>query len=113
MRFTEFVEGNKGSKNEDYFSAVKFQNDEGTIKGQIGVTTMTEDERDFFHANRDKIINSIATLKCNDLIKATNNDYYALSHVSFVELRQDKSETDSLEKVFKIRDAAMLLESKI
>lgn len=113
MRFTEFVEGNKGSKNEDYFSAVKFQNDEGTIKGQIGVTTMTEDERDFFHTNRDKIINSIATLKCNDLIKATNNDYYALSHVSFIELRQDKSETDSLKKVFKIRDAATLLESKI
>lgn len=112
MRFTEFVEGNKGSKNEEYFSAVKFQNDEGTIKGQIGVTTMTESERDFFHANRDKIINSVATLKCNDLIKSTSNDYYALSHVSFIELRE-KDETDTLEKVLKIRDAAMLLESQI
>ena len=113
MRFTGFVEGNKGSKNEEYFSAVKFQNDEVTIKGQIGVTTMTEDERDFFHENRDKIVNSVATLKCNDLIKATNNDYYALSHVSYIELRPDKNETDTLEKVLKIRDSAMLLESKI
>lgn len=113
MRFIEFVPGNKGSKNENYFSAIKFQNDEGTIKGQIGVTTMTEDVRDYFHNNRDKVINAVTTIKANDLIKSTGNDYYALSHPSYLELRTDKDTTDTLEKVQQIRESAMLLESKI
>ena len=35
-----------------------------------------------------------------------NNDYYALSHPVFVELRNDKDETDTLEKVIQLRDMA-------
>lgn len=112
MRFTEFVDGNIGSKNEKYFSAVKFQNDEGSIKGQIGVTTMTEELRDWFHNNREQVIGSICTIQFNDLDKAEGHNYYALSHPRFIELRKDKDKTDTLDDVKKLREMASELTTR-
>jgi hypothetical protein len=43
----------------------------------------------------------------NDLTKAEGNDYYALSHPRFIEIRSDKDETDTLEKVQMLREMAM------
>ena len=45
----------------------------------------------------------------NDLTKAEGNDYYALSHPRFIEWRNDKNETDTLEKAFQLRQMAMEL----
>lgn len=109
MRATGYVAGNKGSKNEAYFSAITFENDEKTIQGQIGVTTMTEKQRDWFHNNRSTVISSIIDVQCNDLTKGRNNDYYALSHPRFDERRSDVTETDTLERALELRDSAMML----
>jgi len=109
MRFTTYNEGNKGSKNEDYFSGINFENDEGTIKGTIGVTSMTELQRDWFHVNRDTVQNSIFTVICNDITKGRDNDYYALSHPRYEEIRTDKDITDTLERSLEIKEMAMNL----
>lgn len=109
MRITGFTPGNKGSKNEHYFAAITFENDEGTIKGQIGVTTMTEAQRDWFHERREYVMRKIMSVGFNDLSKASGNDFYALSHPKFFEIRNDKDTTDTLEQVMKYREMAMQL----
>ena len=107
MRIKDFLPGNKGSKNEAYFSAITFENDEGTIKGQVGVTSLTEALRDELFAKRHELIGTLMDVKFNDLSKADGHDYYALSHPRFLKLRNDITDTDTLEKVFKLREMAM------
>lgn len=107
MRITGFTEGS--GKNADYFGAITFENDELTIKGKVGVSSMTEELRDWFHANRDNVIGKIMSVQFNDLTKSESNSYYALSHPRFIELRNDKDSTDTLETVLKLRDMAMEL----
>ena len=107
MRFTSYNPGNKGSKNEKYFSGINYENDEGTIKGTIGVTSMTEEQRDYFHTHRDEIEGSVFTLTCNDITKGKNNDYYACSHPRYTKIRTDKDTTDTLERALEIKSMAM------
>ena len=107
-RITSFNPGNKGSKNEAYFSGINFENDEGTIKGTVGVSSMTEDKRDWFHENRDLVIGKIMEIHCNDITKGRDNDFYALSHPRYERLR-DKNETDTLKRAQEIKQMAMEL----
>lgn len=112
MRIGEFLPGNPGSKNEEYFSAITFYNDEDTIRGQIGVTTMTEEMRDYLFSIRDTLPGKIMSVKFNDLSRATSNHWRALSHPRFIEIRNDKDTTDTLEDVMKYRKMAMELGSR-
>ena len=108
MRITGFTKGTVGSKNEDYFSGIEYSNDEGTIKGTVGVTTLTEEERDWFHENRESLLGRVMTLHCNDITQAKGKDYHSLSHPRYIELRT-KNETDSLVRALEIKDLAMEL----
>lgn len=107
MRITGFTEGTKGTKREGKIGAIEFANDEGTIKGRT--SGFTDDQLDYFTANQAALLNKIMTVQFNDLTKAEGNDYYALSHPRFIEIRNDKDETDTLEKVLKLREMAMEL----
>lgn len=111
MRIGEFLPGNLGSKNEAYFSAITFYNDEDTIRGQIGVTTMTEEMRDYLWSIKDTLPGKIMSVKFNDLSRATSNHWRALSHPRFIEIRNDKDSADTLEDVKKYRKMAMQLGS--
>lgn len=104
MRITGFTDGTIGTKREGKIGAIQFSNDEGTIKGQC--SGFSDDELDLFTKNKDNLIGRIISVEFNDLVKSENNDYYALSHPVFVELRNDKDETDTLEKVIQLRDMA-------
>ncbi len=112
LRIMEFIEGNKGSKNEEYFSAIVIGNDEGTIRTQIGVTTMTEDTRDWFHANRELVTGEIMEVLCNDITIGSGKEQYALSHARYIQMRiGEKTETDTLERAFQLKEMAMQLGS--
>lgn len=112
LRIIEFVQGNKGSKNEEYFSAIVIGNDEGTIRTQIGVTTMTEDTRDWFHANRELVTGEIMEVLCNDITIGSGKEQYALSHARYIQMRiGEKTETDTLERAFQLKEMAMQLGS--
>lgn len=112
LRILEFLPGNKGSKNEAYFSAIVIGNDEGTIKTQIGVTTMTEDTRDWFHENRDKVIGEVMEVRCNDITIGSGKEQYALSHGRYIQMRTgEKNETDTLERAFQLKEMAMVFGS--
>ena len=107
MRCTGFLDGTKGTKREGKVASVIFENDEGTIKGRC--SGMKDKDLDYFAANREEFIGKVFEVEFNDLTKGRNNDYYALSHPRFIEFRDDKDETDSLEKVLKLREMAMEL----
>jgi len=107
MRVTGFIEGKKGTKREKTFGSLVFQNDEETIKGST--SGFTDKELLEINNNREEWIGKIIEVQFNDLTKATNNDYYSLSHPRFIERRDDKNETDTLEKAFKLREMAMIL----
>ena len=104
MRITGFTEGTVGTKREGKIGAIQFSNDEGTIKGQC--SGFSDAELDLFTKNKDNLIGKIISVEFNDIVKSENNDYYALSHPRFIEIRNDKDETDTLEKVIQLRDMA-------
>ena len=107
MRITGFTDGTIGTKREGKIGAIQFSNDEGTIKGQC--SGFSDEELDLFTKNKDNLIGRIISVEFNDLVKSENNDYYALSHPRFIEIRNDKDETDTLDKVIQLRDMAKSL----
>lgn len=108
MRITGFQEGTPGTKREGKIGSILFENDEGTIKGKT--SGFTDEELDEFTSKQDELIGKIITVQFNDLSRAEGNDYYALSHPRFIEVRNDKTETDSLATVLKLREMAMELQ---
>ena len=104
MRITGFTDGTIGTKRAGKIGAIQFSNDEGTIKGQC--SGFSDEELDLFTKNKDNLIGRIISVEFNDIVKSENNDYYALSHPRFIEIRNDKDETDTLEKVIQLRDMA-------
>ena len=107
MRITGFTDGTIGTKREGKIGAIQFSNDEGTIKGQC--SGFSDEELDLFTKNKDNLIGKIISVEFNDIVKSENNDYYALSHPRFIEIRNDKTETDTLDKVIQLRDMAKSL----
>lgn len=107
MRITGFTEGTPGTKREGKIGAIQFANDEGTIKGQC--SGFSDAELEEFSKNKDSLIGKIISVEFNDVTKAENNEYYALSHPRFIEIRNDKNETDDLKKVIQLRDMAKML----
>ena len=107
MRITGFTDGTIGTKREGKIGAIQFSNDEGTIKGQC--SGFSDEELDLFTKNKDNLIGRIISVEFNDIVKSENNDYYALSHPRFIEIRNDKDETDTLDKVIQLRDMAKSL----
>ena len=107
MRITGFTEGTPGTKREGKIGAIQFANDEGTIKGQC--SGFSDAELEEFSKNKDSLIGKIISVEFNDVTKAENNEYYALSHPRFIEVRNDKNETDDLKKVIQLRDMAKML----
>ena len=107
MRITGFTEGTPGTKREGKIGAIQFANDEGTIKGQC--SGFSDAELEEFSKNKDSLIGKIISVEFNDVTKAENNEYYALSHPRFIVIRNDKNETDDLKKVIQLRDMAKML----
>lgn len=104
VRCTGFLEGTKGTKYEGKNKVITFENDEGTIKGQC--SGMTDSMVDEVTKNPEKYIGKILSVQFNDLTKAEGHEFYALSHPRFAEWRNDKDETDTLEKAIQLRDMA-------
>lgn len=104
VRCTGFIEGTKGTKYEGKNKVITFENDEGTIKGQC--SGMTDSMVEEVTKNPEKYIGKVLSVQFNDLTKAEGHEYYALSHPRFAEWRDDKNETDSLEKAIQLRDMA-------
>jgi DNA ligase-1 len=108
VRITGFKAGSVGTKRDGKIGSIEFATDDGKIKGFA--SGFSDAELDDMDAKRDLLIGSIMSLTCNDITKGRNNEHYALSHPRFNEIRTDKEETDTLERIFEAKRMAMELE---
>lgn len=107
VRITGFTDGTPGTVREKTFGAITFETDDGMIKGQT--SGFTDALLKDFNSRRDELIGTIMTVQFNDVTKARNNDYWALSHPRFIELRPDRDDTDTIERVMQSKEMAMEL----
>jgi len=96
VRITGFIEGTPGTKREKTFGSITYQTDDGLIKGSV--SGFTDSELEDFNNRRVELMNQIIEIEGNDLTKGREHNYYAVSHPRFVELREDKDTTDTLER---------------
>ena len=111
VRITGFHEGTPGTVREKTFGAMTFETDDGQIKGRT--SGFTNDQLEDFNARRDELIGKVMTVTCNDITRGRDSDHYALSHPRFIELRDDKDETDTLESAWKAKEGAMMVDQKV
>ena len=111
VRVTGFQEGRVGTARESTFGALIFETDDKMIRGRC--SGFTDDQLKDFNSRREEIVGQIMAVQCNDLTQARGNDYYALSHPRFIELRTDKTETDTIERAFEIREMALNVGEKM
>lgn len=105
VRITGFIEGKPGTKREETFGSISFETDDGEVKGQT--SGFTDDQLEDFNSRREELIGQIMTVEFNDLTKGRDNDYYALSHPRFIELRPDRDDTDTIERIKQSKEMAM------
>ena len=108
VRCTGFIEGTPGTKREKTFGSIAFENDEGTIKGST--SGFTDAQLEDFNSRRDELIGRVFEVEFNDITKARNSETYAFSHPRFIEFRNDKNSTDTLERCFEMKEMAMNIE---
>ena len=104
LRCVGFVKGSKGTKYENKNKVILFESDDKKIKGQC--SGMTDSQVDEVTKNPTAFIGKIISVEFNDLTKAQGNDYFALSHPRFIEFRNDKTDTDTFERICELRDMA-------
>ena len=107
VRITGFIEGTPGTKREKTFGAITFETDDGKVKGST--SGFTDKQLEDFNKRRQELIGKVITVQFNDITKSRDNDYYALSHPRFIEIRNDKTETDTLERIQESKRMAMNL----
>lgn len=105
VRITGFTDGTIGTKREGKIGAIKYESDDGLIKGQC--SGFSDEQLELFTKTKDELIGKIMAVQFNDLVKGRDKNYYALSHPRFIEIRTDKTETDTLERVMQLREMAM------
>jgi DNA ligase-1 len=105
VRITGFKPGTVGTKREGKIGSIEFATDDGKVKGFA--SGFSDVQLDDFDSRREEILGMIMTVKFNDITQARGNDFFALSHPRFVELRDDKTETDTLERILEAKEMAM------
>lgn len=109
VRVTGFKEGTPGTVREKTFGAMIFETDDGKIKGRT--SGFSNSQLKDFNGRREELIGKVMTVTCNDITQGRDNDYHALSHPRFVEFRDDKAETDTLERALEAKEMAMMVDS--
>lgn len=107
LRVVDFLKGTKGTKYENKNKVIVYKTDDDKIQGQC--SGMTDAMVDEVTKNPEKYIGGIVAVQFNDLMKAEDHEYFALSHPRFQEFRTDKESSDTFERVVQLRDMAKSL----
>lgn len=103
LKITGYKEGS--GKHAGKLGAFEMESSDSLIKVSSG-GGYSDSQRTEFWEKRDEMIGHIATVKSNDLIQNRNTlDKYSLFLPRFIEVRIDKEEADSFERVKEQRDS--------
>lgn len=106
LEVVEVYEGEKGKKYEGMAGGIKARTSDGLLITDIG-SGFKDKEREQFYKNKSLIEGKIVTVKACDIVKSDDNEHYALLHSRFVEVRNDKFEADSFERVKEQKQASI------
>ncbi len=95
VRCIGFTKGN--GKFSNTFGAIEYKTDDDKIHGTV--SGLTDTERSEISNNKSYYYDKILTIKATDLVKNKNSETYSLMHPRFEEFRNDKDETDDLERI--------------
>jgi hypothetical protein len=104
LKIVGFKYGTKGTKNENVISTLITESSCGKLT--TNPAGMKEDMMKYITDNQDKLLGTIVEIRCCGLSQNSDGDYSTL-HPSVVELRDDKSEANTLEECIQINNAAM------
>lgn len=90
-----FTTGN--GKFADTFGAIEFETDDGLLKGQC--SGISDSQRLEIAKNKESYIGKIVTIKGNDITQAKDSKIYGVMHPQFIGFRNDKKETDTIERI--------------
>lgn len=93
----------------------KYENTAGAIRGKtscgqlvVSVSGMTDDQRDWLWANRFTLPGSIFEAEYNGIVKRRGSDTYSLFLPQFSQMRDDKTQANSLEELQEAKTEASL-----
>lgn len=95
LKITGFNEGN--GKNSDLFGSISVETSDGKLKANVH--GFSDSLRNELYEDRNNLIGKILTAKANCIMPPDNKEHYSLFLPIFQEIRYDKTEADSLERV--------------
>ena len=107
VRIIGFKAGTVGTKREGRIGSLEYETDDKKVRGYVA--GIKEEVLDDLLARWDETLNSIVSMTCNDITKSRSNKHYALSHPRFNEIRTDKNETDTLERILETKQMSMAM----
>lgn len=78
----------------------------GTLLSNVG-TGFTEEMLDYIWKNKDDVIGSVITVEVNDIVSDKRTLVPSLFLPVFVEIRTDKNEADTYERILEIKESAV------
>lgn len=101
LKIVGFNYGTKGTKNENVISSLNCESSDGLVKTRP--QGIKEDMMVYITDNQSELMGKIVKVKCNGLSKDKDGNY-SLLYPAFMEVRDDKTEADSLDNIKKIED---------
>lgn len=101
LKIVGFNYGAKGTKNEDVISSLNCESSDGLVKTRP--QGIKEDMMIYITENQPELMGKIVKVKCNGLSKDKDGNY-SLLYPAFMEIRDDKTEADSLDSIKNIED---------
>jgi DNA ligase-1 len=101
-----FNYGTKGTKNENVISSFNCESSDGFVKTRP--QGIKEDMMVYITENQSELMGKIVKVKCNGLSKDKEGNY-SLLYPAFMEIRDDKTEADSLPEILQIEKSAISL----
>lgn len=99
LKIVGFTQGN--GKNANTFGSISMESSDGLLK--VDVSGMSDDLRMYAHLHREELLDTIATVKANDITKSSPASLYL---PRLVEFRLDKTEADSFERIVEQLESA-------
>lgn len=106
LEIVDVKEGEAGKKYEGKLGAFVCKSSDGLLLTDVG-SGFKDEEREKFFTNADQYIGKIITVKACDIVKSPEHEHHALMHSRFVEIRKDKTEADSFERVKEQKEASV------
>ena len=101
LQINGFNYGTVGTKNEGLISSLFVKTSDGLLETNPG--GISEDDMAYITKNKDSLMGKIVVVKCSGISKDRDGNY-ALLHPVFKEIRNDKTEADSLERIKDIQN---------